>query len=341
MPPDVGDEEDFPSAGLTVRNITAEMAIERYLPSRNGVLVTGVRSGYPFDSARPNIEGNDIITALAGRSITDMASFRSALSQGYVSSLPGDRVLVAFRRHDEKLLATVVLKPEQVDNTDTELPQPWIGIRTQVLQSDIAAALGSSNLQGFRITEIYPYTNASKSGLKVGDIITKLDDTELNASQAQDSDEFRLGVQALSIGDIAKLTVERSGSAMVIPVTLEPEPDGAARTKSVTQKELEFSVREISNLDRFANHWTPGQKGLLVTDVTSGGYAMIAGLEADDLIVSIDGVDVLKLADLKTTLDAALKTHPTSIEVFVHRGASTQFVFIEPDWTKITGFTEQ
>jgi serine protease Do len=341
MQPDVGDEEDFPAAGLTARAITAEMAIELYLPSRDGIFITGVRAGYPFDSAQPSVEPGDIITSLAGRPISSLESFRAALASLVKDSQPGDKVLIGLRRHDEELLSTTALVPLEPQNSGGELPQAWIGVRTQVMESDIASALGRQGLTGFRVTEIYPFTQASKSGLKVGDVITKIDDTVLDASRPQDSDELRLAIQALSVGDTAQLTVDRGGATNIIPIKLEAEPDGSAHMRIVTLKELEFSVREINDLDRFANHWVPAQKGLLVTDVTSGGYANIAGLGAGDLIVSIDGTPVQKLSDLTSCLDRDVKTKPMSIEVFVRRDASTQFVFIEPDWSKITNFTQQ
>lgn len=341
MDPFLGDEEDFASAGLTVREITQAMAEDRFLPNHNGVLVTGVRPGYPFESAQPDLKPDDIITEIGSTHITDMASFRKALTDATKASSPGDKVAVAYRRNDEQLLTTITLSQQPNDTDNNELPQAWMGIKTQVVVPDLASALGNPDLKGFRVTEVYPYTLASKSGLMVGDIITKINDTQLDASRLQDADDLRQAVQALSIGDTANLSIIRSGAVKVLPVKLEASPDSAAEAKSLSQKELEFTVRDISDIDRFENHWSPSQKGILVTDATSGGYANIAGLRPDDLIVSIDGLPISKVGDIKPILDGALKSHPRSLEIFVRRDASTQFVFIEPDWSKITAFTEQ
>ena len=340
MPPQEGDESDVPSAGVTVQSITAEEAQENYLLTSQGVLITGVRSGYPFDSAQPRIAEGDVITSIGGHPVPTVAEFNRQVAAAIKSSQPGDRTQVAFDRKDQQLLSTVTMVPPPSTTGGGELPQAWIGVQTQVVLPDIAASLGQPNATGFRVTEIYPYTKASKSNLKVGDIITALNGTALSASQLQDADDLRQAVQALSIGDTAQLTVQRGGQSVAVPVVLEASPDSAAEQKSITQKELEFSVRQISDLDRFERHLAPTQQGLLVTDTTQGAYANIAGLQVDDLIVSINGVAMTSTADLKAAMDRAEKTHPRSIEVYVRRDASTQFVFITPDWSKVTTLTE-
>ncbi len=340
MDPYLGDEEDFPAAGLTVRGITPAMAQEEYLPGTSGVEVTGVRAGYPFETAQPNIEEGDIITSLNGHAISDEDSFKNILVAATKSSQPGDKALVEYRRDSEQMVTTVTLNHPQTDSGGGELPHAWLGIKTQVVEPDIAAALGNSDLKGFRVTEVYPYTEANKAGLKVGDIITKLNDSVMDASRPQDSDDLHQAVEALDVGDTAQLTVMRGGGSIIIPVKLEASPESAAEAKSLSQKELEFSVRDINAIDRYEHHWSPSQTGVLVTETTMGGYANIAGLRADDLIASIDGTSITKVDDIKATMSNALKTKPHSIEIFVRRQASTQFVFIEPDWSKITVLTE-
>ena len=38
----------------------------------------------------------------------------------------------------------------------------WLGVATQVVTPDVATALGAKDLRGFRITQVYPGTEASK-----------------------------------------------------------------------------------------------------------------------------------------------------------------------------------
>ena len=55
-----------------------------------------------------------------------------------------------------------------------ELPKAWLGVATQVVTPDVATALGAKDLKGFRVTQVYPGTEASKAGLKVGDRIRRI-----------------------------------------------------------------------------------------------------------------------------------------------------------------------
>ena len=66
---------------------------------------------------------------------------------------------------------------------------------------------------------------------------------------------------------------------------LESRPPAAEETRRPKQEEFEFSVRELTLLDRSDRHWERDQAGVLVTDVTSGGWAHMAGLHIDDLVL--------------------------------------------------------
>jgi len=247
----------------------------------------------------------------------------------------GGEAVVHFRRGEEHLITLVKLTTPPPETMGGELAKPWLGVKTQVVTSEVAKAVGAAGARGFRITEIYPWTEASKAGLRIGDIILAVNDTELEASRPQDADELRRVIEDLSVGERVELTVLRAGKPQKVTVTLEETPASAETARRVRQREFEFVVRDITMLDRMENRWGRDQKGVLVVECTSGGWASLAGLRADDLILSINGAPVADTRAFEQLMARIVRERPKVTRLFVRRDGKTHFVFIEPDWAKL------
>jgi serine protease Do len=327
----VGDEDEIRDLGITVQEITAPMALARKLPDNNGVLITGLRAGFPFEAAQPKIMEGDIVLSVNGQPTNTLAQFRKA-----VASAAKQEVAVAYRRRTESLVTAVKPPEDKSSNDDAELPKPWLGIRTQVVTPEVARALKMPDTKGFRVTLVYPWTEASKAGLKTGDVITSLNGNDLDASRPQDAEDLKRAIEELTIGEKAEIGVLRSGKAEKLAVLLEAPPAASDKAKRTAQKEFEFSARDVTPMDRMTNSWPRTQQGLLVTDVTTGGWASMSGLRVDDLILSVNGLPVNNVSDFDRAMARVMKSHPKVVRVFVLRGAATHFVFIEPDWAKLS-----
>jgi len=216
-----------------------------------------------------------------------------------------------------------------------ELPKAWLGIETQVLTPPVARALGLEKQHGFRVTRVFRWTLAKKAGLRPGDLLLALDDEPLDAFRPQDTHDLKRQIREMSIGDEIELSVLRKGKKQTVTVELEESPATAIEVKSSELPELDLSVREVTFMDRIENHWSEHQGGVVVTSAEMGGWANVAGLRIGDLIARLDGDPVEDLAGFEATTKRLLEKRPTVIEVFVHRGYRTHFVFIEPDWTRI------
>ena len=116
---------------------------------------------------------------------------------------------------------------------------------------------------------------------------------------------------------------------------MEPPPALQDKAKKIRQKEFEFIGRNITPIDRMENRWDKNQTGILVLEVTQGGWASIAGLRVEDVIQSVNGQAVRDVAAISEVLKGIMKNRPKIIKVFVMRDAQTHFIFIEPDWSKI------
>lgn len=328
MQPYLADQHEVKPLGLTVRDITGPMALIRRYPSSDGVLVTGIRPGYPADDAKPQVRSGDVILELDGKKIGDYA----ALGDAVAKLGKRDGILIRVRRGDEEVVTVLDTSEPKKPFSGGELPKAWIGIRTQVLTPDVAKALGMGDARGFRITQVFPRTEAEKAGLKVGDVITALNGDPLRAYRTQDTEMLERRVENLGIGDKARLTLLRDGGETTVDVVLQETPRSSAEAKGAEDSFLEYKVRDITFGDKIDRRWPMDRTGVLVTNVTPGGWAMLAGLQAGDLIQRIGGRKIESVADFRKAVAWIEKEHPASIALFVVRGYRTAFVFAQPEY---------
>jgi len=330
MEPYYGKEMEFRELGFTARDITRPFAYARKLP-KQGVFITGIRPGYPLDSAEPSLSVGDVILKVGDHPVRNLSELQAALE-----TFKGKELIpITFQRKEEVILSAVRNKPPSEPSPATELPKPWLGIRTQVITRQVAESLGKPDLKGFRITEVLPWSEASKAGLQVGDIIIALNDEPLEASRVQDARDLERRIEQLTIGEQAKLTVLRNHQKLEVAVTLEPTPASAQTTRAVRQKELEFAVRDVTPMDRMRNRWSQDQTGVIVTEVANGGWAQLGGLRLNDLILAINEQPVHNTKEFQQVMNGVIKQRPPVVILFVRRDNDTHFVFLEPDWKQL------
>ncbi|HKJ66480.1 MAG TPA: DegQ family serine endoprotease [bacterium] len=90
--------------GMTLENITPDMARRFDLPTTSGVLVTGVQSGTP--AAEKGIQRGDIITHVGVNTpVENVSEFRDAMEKYD----PGDAVLLRIRRGDQSFFVGLTI----------------------------------------------------------------------------------------------------------------------------------------------------------------------------------------------------------------------------------------
>lgn len=331
MEPSVGREEEVRDMGVSVQEITGPMAMARRMVGKEGVLVTGVRPGYPFEGAQPPIAAGDVIVKIGDVATPNPDVFRKALAN--VGSL--ESFAVTLRRRKEEILTVVKIPPVKPTEEGTELPKAWLGLKTQVLTTDVAKALKMPDTKGFRITEVLPLTTAVQAGFRAGDIITGINKDKLNSFRPQDGEDLRRLVEDLPIGKMAEFSIVRDGKPIKITAQMEAAPASGELAKKAKQKELEFSVRDIMPMDRIEKRLSKDQKGVLITEATAGGWANVAGLLVDDILLSINGQIIEDVASFERVIKEIIKQKPKVVQMLVRRDGRTHFVFIEPDWQKL------
>ena len=180
--------------------------------------------------------------------------------------------------------------------------RPWLGLKGQAVNADIARSLGLDRPMGVLITEIYPDGPAADAGLRRGDLITEIDGREVF-----DERGLKFLAATLAPGEFANLKVVRNGYAEFIRTKMAPPP--GARDADLILLEGSshpFSGAEIADLspalaDELGRD--PFASGVLVNRVLRRSLAARFGLRPGDIIREVNRKSIKVSDDLKSTIE--------------------------------------
>ena len=200
-----------------------------------------------------------------------------------------------------------------------------------MLTRELAERLNLPGRTGVRVTRLYGPAGAA-SGLRVGDVITALDDNPLEASQPSDADLFATLIRQYKIGSTAKLAIVRDGKPMDISVKLDTSPRLPREMKKYEDPNFEFRVRDIAAADRVSARLPADQSGVLVDAVREGGWAALGHLADGDMLLTIDGDAVADVEAVQRKMAQVAQAKPQTVVFRVRRGIRTFFVELETSW---------
>jgi S1-C subfamily serine protease len=187
-------------------------------------------------------------------------------------------------------------------------------------------------MTGVRVTQVYPESTAEAAGLQVGDLLLSVDGDRIPSAHPEDYEILPAMIRQYRIGSTVELAVIRNGNEEMIPVTLERSPKLAREMRKYRDENFEFTAREVAFFDKMQEGWEEKMAGVLVSEVQQGGWAAIAHLGVDDLILSIDGVPVPDVDALEKKMKALEAAQADSVVFKVLRGIYTMYLEIEPQW---------
>ena len=119
---------------------------------------------------------------------------------------------------------------------------------------------------------------------------------------------------------------------MTIKATLDKRPKPGKEMPEYEEKNLEFTVRELSFADRVFMSIDDGENGLLIENIESAGWAALAGLRQGDLLLKIDHHSVNQIEEIQSLMADLIKKQPKQVVFFVKRGIHTLFIELQPEW---------
>ena len=311
-------------------NLTSWSAKELRRTDRSGVRVRGVRPGGPSDDAKPSLTEDDVIVSFDGRPMADVQTLVSETARLTADQKGPVRALVTFERRGERLLTVVEVGRAVLQDPGLEARKAWVPVNVQVLTRELADKLGVAGRTGVRVTRV-PGDGAG-TGLQLGDIITAIDGTPVQASQPSDADLFATMIRQYRIGSTVELSIRRGSEDRKLSVTLAPSPRLPREMKKYEDRDFEFRVRDIAAADRTAAGLPEGQPGVLVEAVREGGWAALSHLADGDVILAIDGEAVADVAAVQQKMERVAREKPAAVVIKVRRGIRTFFVELQTGW---------
>jgi serine protease Do len=325
-------EKELLSWGITARDLAKLAAKALHRDDNRAAVVQSLRPGSAAAGAKPAISPGDLILEVGGQPVANLADLvrvSAEITKDKTAPVP---TLVAYEHGGRSYLTVVKIGPEPDADKPGLARKAWLGVDTQVISADLAEALGMPGTKGVRVTQVNPNSNAEKVGLKVGDLILKLDGTVIAASRPEDSDVFTSLIRQYKIGTEVALVIRRGKEDLPLKVALEASPEASTELATHECEPLEFNARDIAQADRVADKLPADLKGVIISEVKGSGWAALGGLGTGDILLSIDGQPTDSIKTLKTQLEALEKEKRTPFVFFVKRGLTTRFVELEPSW---------
>ena len=103
----------------------------------------------------------------------------------------------------------------------------YMGITPQNMTAQMAQQYRYDVTEGVFVCSVDPDSAAAKAGLKLGDVITKMDDKDITSYE-----DLVAAKKSYSAGDTVTLTVYREGKTIEVELTFDAVPESAETSNS-------------------------------------------------------------------------------------------------------------
>jgi serine protease Do len=187
----------------------------------------------------------------------------------------------------------------------------YLGLYGQDVTPDVAKLLKLPQAGGVLVAQVEP-------------------NSPMNGNKIESYDAFRNQVAAMAPGSKAQLNVLRDGKTIELTATLQERPTETAQAQQPPQEQepqqtLGIRVQNLTSDLAQQFGYELGQ-GVIVSQVAPGGPADDAGIQAGDLILSVNQESVKSVSQFAKAVSAAKKGG--KVLLLVQRGDMSQFVVV-------------
>ncbi|MBC7609255.1 MAG: DegQ family serine endoprotease [Polaromonas sp.] len=191
-----------------------------------------------------------------------------------------------------------------------------LGVAVQEVNQAFAESFKLDKPEGALVSNVEKGGPADKAGLQSGDVIRKL-----NGQAIVSSGDLPALIGLAAPGDNVKLDIWRQGSAKELTARLananEKASEVASKKESPGQGKLGLALRPLQPDEKQES----GLDGGLVVQQASGAAAL-AGVQSGDVLISINGVSVKNIDQVRAMVAKSDK----SVALLIQRGGDKIFV---------------
>jgi serine protease Do len=247
---------------------------------KDGLVIEVVKNSA---AEKAGLRDNDIMMSLNDTKINRW----SDLTKFIRNAKKDDKVKINYKRNGKEMTTEAVLTNRndvnKITNKQARTPKGFLGV----------CPFGDvEDEPGLRVS-ITKKSGAEKSGLKNGDIILQLNDTEIN--DFEDVQDF---MEYIKPGDKIKVKYKRDGKVETTEATVGEQESWDWGQADWNDEDIE--IRSKSACLGVCNEsvTTGNRRGANVVNVVCNSAAKLAGLQAGDLIVEINGNRIQDSDDL-------------------------------------------
>jgi len=203
---------------------------------------------------------------------------------------------------------------------DGKVSHGYMGLGITDVTPENAKFFDSNDNRGAIVTQVEANSPAAKAGLRVGDLITKLDGREIS-----DASSLQVAVGQTHPGTTIKLQVLRDGKGMELPVTLEKmgardKGEDESASSETGKPRWGLGLADITPDVRQQLRGGSDLKGAVIERVLPGSPADNAGLRPGDVILSVNRKEVQSVADVQKNLGSIPKGQDALLLVWSNGG---------------------
>jgi serine protease Do len=197
--------------GVSIQNVTGDLAEQFNLPDAKGALVSQVTKDSPAEKA--GLKAGDVIVRFNGRGVGDTSQLRNLVA----AAAPGSSARIVVLRNGKEQTYTVTIGKMAAEAVAPARPTRTaqdqltrLGLTLQTLTADLAEQFGVTEDKGVLITGVEQGSLASLSGLQPGDVIVDADRKPVS------SVEELQAVLGKDKGQILLLVKRKTGSVFLV-----------------------------------------------------------------------------------------------------------------------------
>jgi Do/DeqQ family serine protease len=283
--------------------------------------------GNPFGVGQTVTSG--IVSALGRTNVSDSSSFiqtdaavNPGNSGGALVNLQGELIGVntaIFSRSGGSngigfaIPAKLVARAVESSIAEGRIVRPWIGARTNSVDTTMAAALGLDRSRGAIINEIYKGGPADRAGLETGDVLLSISGTDVN-----DDNGLRFVLATLRPDERVTAKVWRNDREDSIFIRTELPKENPKRDERDLDGYHPLNGASIVNISPALGEelgFDPYLKGVMVLTVDRRSAASANGFRPGDLILAIGDQDVSTTRQLESALTGDLLPEEWQIKI--------------------------
>ena len=173
----------------------------------------------------------------------------------------------------------------------------WLGVQTGEPDTSLAADLGIEQKDGAFIYSVYSNSPAAKAGLRPGDVVTRIGDSEI-----ADSNALVRNVASLPVGKSTDFTVLRDGNSVELSVKTEKREENSGSDVSALWPGI--NIAPLTDDIRNQLSLKKKDEGIVIAAIAPDSIAGGSGLQQGDLVISINSEKVENARDFYRGLNA-------------------------------------